>query len=82
MANNNKIRSKKFKVGSLYRNDIHPKTLYLCIADCEWLGNEKKYSRKALVVIKDGAFSQGDEDCCEGHIVASTAVKNWNWREV
>lgn len=74
--NNNQIR--KFKVGSLYRNDVHPSSLYICIADVEWQGNNKeRFTKKSLVVLED----RGDCDC-KGHIVASDAVKTWKWREV
>lgn len=76
MPNNNSIR--KFKVGSLYRNDRHPTSLYICVADVEWQGNDKsRFTKKSLVVLEDrGGFD------CKGHIVASDAVKNWKWREV
>ena len=74
--NNNQIR--KFKVGSLYRNDRHPASLYICVADVEWQGDEKsRFTKKSLVVLED----RSDMDC-KGHIVASDAVKNWKWREV
>lgn len=81
--NNNAIRAKKFKVGSLYRNDTHPRSIYLCIGDCDFgIKSEKKYSRKGLVVVKDGSALLGEYDCCEGHIVTADAVKNWNWHEI
>lgn len=81
--NNNTIRAKKFKVGFLYRNDAHPRSIYLCIGVCDFgLKSEKKYSRKALVVVKDSSAVLGEYDCCEGHIVSSDAVKNWNWHEI
>ena len=77
MPNNNTIR--KFKVGSLYRNNVHPLSLYICIADVEWQGNDKsRFTKKSLVVLED----RNAEIDCKGHIVASDAVKNWNWREV
>ena len=76
MPNNNTIR--KFKVGSLYRNNVYPSSLYICVADVEWQGNEKsRFTKKSLVVLED----RGDRNC-KGHIVASSAVKNWEWREV
>ena len=74
--NNNQIR--KFKVGSLYRNNVSPSSLYICVADVEWQGNEKsRLTKKSLVVLED----RSDMDC-KGHIVASDAVKTWKWREV
>jgi len=76
MKNNNAIR--KFKVGSLYRNNVHPSSLYICVADVEWQGDKKsRFTKKCLVVLEDRSPSN-----CKGHIVASNAVKNWNWREV
>ena len=71
--NNNQIR--KFKVGSLYRNDRHPKALYLCVADVDSVGDKDRFTKKSLVVLEA-------TDGCKGHIVASDAVKNWKWREV
>jgi hypothetical protein len=76
MPNNNSIR--KFKVGSLYRNNAYPSSLYICIADVEWQGNHKsRFTKKSLVVLEDRSSFN-----CKGHIVASNAVKNWQWREV
>ena len=82
MKNNNTIRAKKFKVGHLYRNDAHQHSIYLCIGYCDFGIESKKYSRKALVVVKDNSALFGEYDCCEGHIVCADAVKNWNWREI
>jgi hypothetical protein len=77
--NNNTIRAKKFKVGSLYRNDTFPQALYLCIGDVNRGDKGDVIKRKSLIVLKDCPKS-GDNN--EGHIVTSEAVKNWHWREV
>jgi hypothetical protein len=82
MKNNNAIRAKKFKVGSLYRNDRFPENLHLCIGECDWQGDQKKHKRKGLVIVRDAGFVPGSAESCEGHIITAEAVKNWNWREV
>jgi hypothetical protein len=68
--NNNTIR--KFKTGKLYRNDRSPEALYMCVSAVTWddKGNKKAFHNKSLVVLDDG------------HIVRTSAVKEWNWREV
>lgn len=82
MKNNNTIRAKKFKVGSLYRNDVFPKALYLCVGSAIRESGEVKHKKKALVVIRDDGHAGNSLDNCEGCFVAAGAVKNWNWREV
>lgn len=76
MPNNNTIR--KFKTGKLYRNDRSPEALYMCVAAVTWddNGNKKAFHNKSLVVLDDAGTD------CKGHIVLTSAVKEWNWREV
>ena len=74
--NNNTIR--KFKTGKLYRNDRSPEALYMCVSAVTWddKGNKKAFRNKNLVVLDDAGT------VCKGHIVRTSAVKEWNWHEV
>lgn len=76
MPNNNTMR--KFKTGKLYRNDHCPEALYMCVSAVTWddNGNKIAFRNKSLVVLED----LGSD--CKGHIVRTSAVKEWNWREV
>lgn len=76
IMNNNTIR--KFKTGKLYRNDKVPEALYMCVSAVTWddKGNKKAFHNKSLVVLEDLGRD------CKGHIVRTSAVKEWNWREV